>query len=89
MNQQANSSPNRYRMMESIQQVDFALVELTLYLDTHPQDTQAIQQFNLLAAQSHELKNQYEQCFGPLRQYGASFSGTPWNWKDAPWPWQL
>ena len=27
-----------YRLMEQIQAADFVLVELTLYLDTHPHD---------------------------------------------------
>ncbi|MCP3025828.1 spore coat protein CotJB [Halobacillus sp. A5] len=75
--------------MEQIQQVDFALVELTLYLDTHPQDYNAIQQFNQLAVQSKQLKGQYEQQFGPLKQFGGSFSSYPWNWIDSPWPWQM
>lgn len=80
---------DRYEWMEKIQMVDFALVELTLYLDTHPNDGEAIRQFNQLAIESHELKKVYEQHFGPLRQFGASLSGSPWNWGDSPWPWQL
>jgi len=39
-------SPEYYRDLEEIQAVDFALVELKLYLDTHPNDQQAMQQFN-------------------------------------------
>ncbi|MGR9049892.1 spore coat protein CotJB [Halobacillus faecis] len=89
MKQAADPAKDRYALMEKIQMVDFALVELTLYLDTHPQDTQAIQQFNQLAVESRDLKSAYEQRFGPLRQYGGSFSGYPWNWGDSPWPWQL
>ncbi|MFC7060482.1 spore coat protein CotJB [Halobacillus seohaensis] len=82
-------SKEQLQLMEQIQQVDFALVELTLYLDTHPQDYTSIQQFNQLASQSKQLKNQYEQQFGPLRQYGESYSSYPWSWNDAPWPWQM
>jgi spore coat protein JB len=67
-----------YPLMEQLQAVDFVLVELTLYLDTHPNDTAAIQQFNETA-----------QYYGPLQQYGNSYSGYPWNWNDSPWPWQL
>ncbi|MCA1009497.1 spore coat protein CotJB [Halobacillus halophilus] len=89
MNNPSEGATQRYELMEKIQMVDFALVELTLYLDTHPNDSQAIQQFNELAVQSRDLKANYEKHFGPLRQYGASFSGYPWNWKDSPWPWQL
>ncbi|MGP4060117.1 spore coat protein CotJB [Halobacillus litoralis] len=89
MKQAPNPGADRYALMEKIQMVDFALVELTLYLDTHPQDSQAIQQFNQLAVESRDLKTMYEKQFGPLRQFGGSFSGYPWNWGDSPWPWQL
>ncbi|KGX87994.1 spore coat protein CotJB [Pontibacillus litoralis] len=82
-------SQEYYALLEEIQAVDFVLVELTLYLDTHPQDYQAIQQFNQYAKQSKHLKKQYESLYGPLRQYGESYSSYPWNWADAPWPWQV
>lgn len=78
-----------YQLMEELQAVDFVLVELTLYLDTHPTDRQAIQQFNEFAKMSKQIRKQIESKYGPLRQYGASYSGYPWNWDDAPWPWQL
>lgn len=80
--------PAYYQMLEEIQACDFVLVELTLYLDTHPQDYEAIQQFNQYAKQSKLLKKEFEKQFGPLRQYGESYSGYPWQWTDTPWPWQ-
>lgn len=78
-----------YELLEQLQTVDFALVDLTLYLDTHPNDYQAIQQFNQLAQQRKQLKKQYETTYGPLQQYGNSYSNYPWNWDDTPWPWQV
>ncbi|MCM3715199.1 spore coat protein CotJB [Halalkalibacter oceani] len=78
-----------YPLMEELQAVDFVLVELTLYLDTHPNDQAAIQQFNEMAEYRHHVKYQVEQYLGPLQQFGNSYSGYPWNWIDAPWPWQL
>ena len=35
-----------YKWIEELQELDFVLVELTLYLDTHPDDVTAINQFN-------------------------------------------
>ncbi|WP_346726789.1 spore coat protein CotJB [Bacillus suaedaesalsae] len=81
--------PEFYALMEDLQAVDFALVDLTLYLDTHPNDYEAIRQFNQFAKQRGLLKKQIESQFGPLQQYGNSYSGYPWNWDDGPWPWQL
>jgi spore coat protein JB len=78
-----------YATMEQLQAVDFVLVELTLYLDTHPDDFEAINQFNQFARERKRLKKIIESNYGPLMQYGNSYSGYPWDWNDGPWPWQL
>ncbi|WP_071459579.1 spore coat protein CotJB [Bacillus massilinigeriensis] len=80
---------NYYEELEAIQAVDFVLVELTLYLDTHPDDQNAIQQFNQYAQYSNQLKRAFEAQFGPLQQYGNSLSDKNWSWGRAPWPWQI
>ncbi len=82
-------SPEYYQMLEELQAVDFVLVELTLYLDTHPYDYDAIEQFNLYVRKSKELTNNFEAKFGPLMEFGKSYSDYPWNWNDTPWPWQV
>lgn len=78
-----------YDMMTEIQAIDFVLVELTLYLDTHPDDYEAIQQFNQCSQQSRKLKRAFEKEFGPLFEFGMSYSSYPWSWDNAPWPWQV
>jgi spore coat protein JB len=78
-----------YPLMEQLQTVDFILVELTLYLDTHPDDLEAINQFNHYVNERKKIKKAFESQFGPLMQFGNSYSGYPWNWKDTPWPWQV
>lgn len=78
-----------YELLEEIQVVDFVLVELTLYLDTHPHDNQAIDQYNEYAKKSMALKNKFQALFGPLTHFGHSFSTYPWTWDEAPWPWQV
>ncbi|MFF2479575.1 spore coat protein CotJB [Paenibacillus sp. NPDC058071] len=78
-----------YQQLHELQAIDFVLVELTLYLDTHPTDSQAIQQFNAYAHKRKELAHRYESQYGPLMQFGHSYSGDPWNWNEVPWPWQV
>lgn len=78
-----------YPLMEQLQSVDFVLVDLTLYLDTHPNDLEAINQFNHYAKERKKLKKAVESIYGPLQQYGNSYSAYPWNWNDSPWPWQI
>lgn len=77
------------KQLEEIQKVDFVLVELTLYLDTHPTDMQAIQQYNQLAQRRRQLVQAFEMTYGPMMAYGHSFSRFPWQWTETPWPWQV
>ena len=81
--------PEFYQLLEEMQAIDFVLVELNLFLDTHPSDFEAIKQFNDTAQKSMQLKVEFEQKFGPLMNFGRSYSNYPWDWKDAPWPWQV
>ncbi|NRR20271.1 spore coat protein CotJB [Brevibacillus sp. MS2.2] len=78
-----------YALLEQLQAIDFVLVELSLYLDTHPTDQNALQQFNDLTEQRWVLANEYENLYGPLQNLGRSYSGYPWQWNDDPWPWQV
>ncbi|WJH34759.1 spore coat protein CotJB [Paenibacillus aurantius] len=78
-----------YRLLEELQALDFVLVELTLYLDTHPRDPQALAQFNQFSLKRHQVAAQYEAAYGPLLQFGHSPTREPWDWAQAPWPWQV
>lgn len=78
-----------YSLLHELQAVDFVLVELTLYLDTHPLDSNALNQYNHCAKRRMELAREFESQFGPLTSYGHSFSQYPWQWIDTPWPWQV
>lgn len=78
-----------YQLLEQIQAADFVLVELTLYLDTHPSDAQALQQFNQYSEYSKQLKEMFEPKYGPILPFGNSPAGSTWNWGTSPWPWQV
>lgn len=78
-----------YRLLHELQAVDFVLVELTLYLDTHPDDTGAITQYNQYGQLRQKIAGVYESKYGPLKPFGQSPSGVPWSWNEAPWPWQV
>ncbi|WP_141502982.1 spore coat protein CotJB [Paenibacillus luteus] len=78
-----------YKLLHELQAIDFVLVELNLYLDTHPNDSNAIQQYNHCAEIRHQIAYQYETKYGPLKHFGQSLSGVPWSWNEAPWPWQV
>ena len=79
---------NREELIRKIQQLEFAVLDLTLYLDTHPNCTQAIAQFNFFVQNLQYVKRMYEMQFGPFANFGYSFSNCPWSWTDQPWPWE-
>ncbi|MFP3918871.1 spore coat protein CotJB [Lysinibacillus telephonicus] len=81
--------PEYYQLLEEIQAIDFVLVELNLYLNTHQHDMEAIKQFNETAQLSMQLKVNFEKKFGPLMNFGRSYSNYPWDVDDTPWPWQV
>lgn len=78
-----------YKQLEELQKLDFVLIELNLYLDTHPTDMQALQQYNQLVQRRKQFSHEFEMRYGPLMPFGQSFSRFPWQWPETPWPWQV
>jgi spore coat protein JB len=36
-----------------------------------------------------QLKRNFETKYGPLQQYGNSYTDGNWSWGTSPWPWQI
>ncbi len=79
---------NRAEQIRKIQELGFACVDLNLYIDTHPDDENAINIYNSLACQLENAIKNYEKKYGPLMNFGFGKSSCPWQWIDEPWPWQ-
>ena len=75
--------------LRAVQELEFALVDLNLYLDTHPNDQNALAAFNDLAARFVTARSDYEAQFGPLVNYGHSGPTASWGWIEEPWPWEI
>jgi len=78
---------NRDEMLQKLMALDFFILDLHLYLDTHPTDRDAITKYNAAVKEGKEIREQYEQQFGMLSSQ-FSTSKYPWQWIDDPWPWQ-
>jgi len=78
----------RKDLMTQIQAVGIMAVDLHLYLDTHPQNTQAAHEYKKTAEHLKSLKAQYESQFGPLVNFGNSSSFDNKSWINDPWPWE-
>lgn len=84
------------KLLRELQELEFALVELNLYLDTHPDDEAALSTFNKLSSRYAEVRRAYEEQTGPLINFGhsdscrhADPSCDPWRWIEDPWPWEI
>ncbi len=77
----------RNQLLRQIQEYDFAVNELTLYLDSHPTDTKAIEKHAAWAKDLDLLKLAYTKEFGPLTACDGSKHGS-WSWVNGPWPWE-
>lgn len=74
--------------LTELQALEFVLVELGLYLDTHPDDQDAFQLFQQYAALEKEGRARYEALHGPITQAAAA-DGKSYRWTCDPWPWNL
>ena len=60
---------DRTQLLEKIQQVGFQVDDLTLYLDTHPLDMEALDAFTQAKNQRYQLMQDYAREFEPLNLY--------------------
>ena len=77
----------RDALLREITIVDFMALDLHLYLNTHPSDTEALAMYNDCITRSQELHKAYEKDFGPLTAY-RSYGQPGWTWNQEPWPWE-
>lgn len=83
---------DREQLMTKITQISFFLDDLTLYLDTHEKDIQAIQLYREKIKECDQLKKQFAQEFYPLTRpcipFCISDSEISFCWQEGPMPWE-
>ena len=68
--------------------LDFAVKELNLYLDTHPEDQEVLNLYAAYLKLAQEGREKYRSLYGPL----TSEDFTPedgYTWLKNPWPWDV
>ena len=77
------------KLLHDIGILGFIVIELTLYLDTHPTDRNAMEYLNHYNRVSNQAKKEYSKKFGPLTVSLADTSDcSDWNWATLPMPWE-
>lgn len=91
----------RQELLKQINEVSFAVNDITLYLDTHPTDEKALEYFTEMMGKRKAALTEYESNFEPLiidcvnpvtnnsTQTETEHPGkTHWTWADGPIPWE-
>lgn len=73
----------RREMADDIRSLEFAITELALYLDTHPEDKKALCLHKKYCKECKELKDEYQRIYGPLT---IGYPCNKWRWLEQPWP---
>jgi len=74
------------KMLYKIMALSFAINDLNLYLDLHPDKKEVFDLFKKYVAEKEKLSKEYERIYGPLEITGTT--GSKYNWIDSPWPWE-
>ncbi len=70
----------------NVMQYSFAINDLNLYLDLHPEDTTTLKLFQDMVKEEKEAKKEYMQSYGPLTV--SKVKGDKFDWIDNPWTWE-
>lgn len=78
---------NQEQLLRDIGIVSFVVTELTLYLDTHPYDRNAMEYFNHYNRMKNQMEREFSQKYYPLNISLVECS-KDWSWGAAPLPWE-
>lgn len=73
------------QLLKSVSEAAFYVTDLKLYLDTHPEDTSALQMFKRAAENYKLCVENFEKRFYPLFSVSADCDDS-WEWLMGAWP---
>ncbi|MEF9853684.1 MAG: spore coat protein CotJB [Hydrogenoanaerobacterium sp.] len=74
-------------LMNRLKVCDFVMLETGLFLDSHPQNQEALAFYKKHNEMFAAAKAEYIKNYGPLMANDYT-GGDSWNWIDSPWPWE-
>lgn len=78
------SNSEKGDLLMKIYEYDFALNDLSLYLDLHPDDNSVYELFKMYTEKEREYVKEYERKYGPLELNCSDYSS--YMWEKGPWP---
>ena len=83
---QATVYNNLKNLMRQIMEAGFAMDDVALFLDTHPENQDALRYYKAVCDMRDQSMAAYERRFGPLRY--TDVTSMSWNWVTEKWPWE-
>jgi spore coat protein JB len=77
----------KQKLLRRLQAARFSLVEINLYLDSHPTCQEGLRYFREKRDELAKLTDEYEEKYGPLTA-GASSATERWDWVTGAFPWE-
>jgi len=75
------------QLLNNINIVDFTMVDLALFLDTHPKDRRALEYYAHYSQIKRQLCREFSKKYYPLTMAEADCEKS-WSWGEAPLPWE-
>lgn len=83
----ANIDRNCSALLRKVYEASFAVDDVSLYLDTHPDDQDALNYYQYVSELRKQAMDAYEAQCGPL-MIDEVRSDNYWTWVNNPWPWE-
>ena len=80
-----NPKNEKEKKLYEIMALTFAITDLNLYLDLHPDNKEVFELFKKYVKEKDELCESYVKTYGPLEINETL--GSKFNWINSPWPW--
>lgn len=74
--------------METLRKIEFAIVDVSLYLNAYPESECALAYYHKLIEERKCLLHKIHEECGPTTLYD-NVSETCWKWTEGPWPWHF
>lgn len=75
----------REKCLLKIQELEFSITDLNLYLDLNPDDRYAYNIFKKYVHECKKKKDEYTRIYGPLCLDDLT---EEWEWSKGVWPWE-
>ena len=82
-----NQCTPKEKLLQRINEVSFAVNDILLYLDTHPDDREAFDTLQKCIRMRAEGHKRYTEQYGPVTVSDLACADV-YDWLNAPWPWQ-